>query len=181
MKKYGVLSKNPVFDVAVGQLAGPDEIPTKQDKFKPLIGVQGIIKESDGQEVILNELYVRNPDKDVVKRFEKGLRELLKESIDERYPILLPFTLEVVIQITVQQKRFFQVDVDNLAKTVLDCLTGIVFENDSQVINLLVQKSIHPFNIPGIFVGIRRIKDDNSLFRDINIYFAEETDEKPEE
>jgi Holliday junction resolvase RusA-like endonuclease len=182
VKRYVVIKKNPIFDLAVGHLAGPDQIPTKQDKYKPLVGFQGVMKGEDGKDIVLDELYVRNPDKDAVQRFEKSFRELLKENIDETYPIKHPQTVEVVLHISVQQKRFFEVDVDNLAKTVLDCLPGLVLDDDSQVVNLLVQKDIHPFNIPGIVLALRKInKNEDSMFNDIKIYYSEETDEKPDE
>lgn len=46
-------------------------------------------------------------------------------------------------------------DVDNYAKTVLDCLHGIVFDNDSQVVDLHVRKKWGCESTEGIYVTVR--------------------------
>ncbi len=157
MKRYVVVEKNPIFDWCIGQLAGQDSIPTKQDKYKPLVGYRGVLKTEGREDIVLNELYVRNPDKEAVQRFEKNLRAFISENIDGSFPLKRPINVEVVLAVSVEKKRFYEVDVDNLAKTVLDCLKGLVIEDDSQIVNLLVQKAIHPYNIPGIMIGLRKI------------------------
>ena len=45
------------------------------------------------------------------------------------------------------------VDVDNLAKAVLDGLQGVAFENDSQIVRLTTSKRIDR-QLPGVWVRI---------------------------
>ncbi|RZK11042.1 MAG: RusA family crossover junction endodeoxyribonuclease, partial [Flavobacterium sp.] len=51
------------------------------------------------------------------------------------------------------------VDVDNLAKCVLDILNGIAFEDDSQVTSLLVNKFIHEMRLNSILIGVTKITE----------------------
>ncbi|HET6246050.1 MAG: RusA family crossover junction endodeoxyribonuclease [Bacteroidetes bacterium] len=174
MGKKVIIKRNPDFEwcmVELGQLI----VPTKQEKYKPLIGYEGIMKDTDNIDVILKELYVRNPDKEIVKRFEEKFRQSISKDLEKKFPIKKPETVEIILNIYVEKKRYFDVDVDNLAKTILDCFSGILIEDDSQVISLLVQKRIGQFNMSGISIGLRKIDDFNkSLFEDIKLYYYEE-------
>jgi len=49
------------------------------------------------------------------------------------------------------------VDVDNLAKCVLDALNGIAFDDDSQVSVLVSQKFIHEMKQNSILIGITKL------------------------
>lgn len=175
MGKKIVLRKNPIFDWCIMELGGQDPIPTKQEKYKPLIGYEGHIKDGENEPIVFKELYVRNPDKDIVKKFELEFKKSIAKNLGSEFPIKSPQRVEAVLNILVEKKRYFEVDLDNLAKTVLDCLKGIIIEDDSQIVALCVQKEIHPFNIPGISIGIRKVNDiKESLFFGINLYYAEE-------
>jgi Holliday junction resolvase RusA-like endonuclease len=46
-----------------------------------------------------------------------------------------------------------RVDLDNLSKNVLDGCNGIVFADDSQVVNLHLVKHVMPGASPGVFVN----------------------------
>ncbi|MAO55435.1 MAG: hypothetical protein CMM61_07035 [Rhodospirillaceae bacterium] len=59
---------------------------------------------------------------------------------------------EVAIRIELTDEAPKRLDVDNVAKAVLDALTGAVWKDDSQVMRLTVEKS--PASAPGITVAL---------------------------
>ena len=67
--------------------------------------------------------------------------------------------VQVSLSISLTEKRYFDVDVDNLAKTVLDSLNGIAFDDDSQVSSLIVEKHIHPMKVNGILIAITKLTE----------------------
>lgn len=167
------IKKNPKLDWAVG-LWGGAPVPTKQEKYKPMVGYQGVLQEN-GVEKVLEELYIRNPDKNIVAEFEARLSGFLKENLGEGQPYPMPLRVEVILAVTINKKRFFEVDVDNLAKTILDAMKGLVFEDDSQVINLLVMKELHPWDSNGLSIGVNLIEDpEKSWFGPIKLFYMEE-------
>lgn len=171
--KKVAIKKHPNLDWAVAFMGGP-AIPTKQDKFKPLIGYQGIMQD-DGAETIFDELYIKNPAKQSIQDFEAKLREYIKENLKAEHPYPMPSQVEVILAFNVNAKRFFQVDVDNLSKNILDCMKGLVFEDDSQVVNLLAMKNIHPFEINGLMIGVNQVDDsEKSWFDKIRLFYIDE-------
>ena len=81
------------------------------------------------------------------------------------------------------EKRLQSVDVDNLAKIVLDFMKGKVFEDDSQVSSLFVAKDIVKDDIipqvSGIMVGVRIINGKPSLLAGVKFYdFVKISDEE---
>ena len=71
-----------------------------------------------------------------------------------------PNVVEVVISVSATEKRFKEVDVDNLAKCVLDCLNGIAFEDDSQVVTIICNKNIHEKKLDGILIAITTLTNE---------------------
>ncbi len=149
--KYFV--KNPNIDFMFGYF-GNQPILTKQDKFKP---VQLTSITEDGKEEVLNNFYVKNPDSDSLERFKSQIAGVASEVMGTDDLIKAPNEVEVILSITMKERRFKEVDVDNLAKSVLDSLIGIVFEDDSQVSTLLVNKSVHPMKVDSIMIAITRL------------------------
>lgn len=144
-------------------LRGGDDIPTKQEKFKPIKGYIGKVKK-DNQTISYGDIYIRKPDKQGNIDFAANLKELLFKSRNADHPIKHPKKLDIVISISTKERRFFEVDVDNLAKMVLDCLKGIIFEDDSQVVNLLVSKYVHLNKEPSLTIAIKSLKTDPKAF-----------------
>ena len=101
--KKVVIRKHPKLDWAIA-LMGGQQVPTKQDKFKPLIGYQGVINE-DGVETILGELYIKHPDKKAIQDFEIKLREFIKENLSTVHPYKMPIEVEVILSFTVKKSR----------------------------------------------------------------------------
>ncbi|TSC86227.1 MAG: hypothetical protein G01um10148_733 [Parcubacteria group bacterium Gr01-1014_8] len=79
----------------------------------------------------------------------------------------LPSKKEVfvsVLQFFASKKEYAERDVDNMSKTILDCLKGKLYIDDSQVRTLLISKKIStkvPVNFA--FVGFREIKGDTDV------------------
>src|SRR3990167_2844508 len=69
-----------------------------------------------------------------------------------------------VIQFFLSKKEYDTRDVDNMSKTILDCLKGKLYIDDSQVRTLLITKKISP-KVPTnfVFVGIRELKGETDV------------------
>lgn len=159
--------QNPKVDHLFGFFKG-EPIPTKQDKFKP---IDVIRVGEDGKEEVLKNFYIKNPDSESVSRFHALIQELAKGEFTEGKKIIKPFEVEVILSISVTEKRFREVDVDNLAKSVLDGLNGIAFEDDCQVTTLICRKHIHPSKVNGILIGVTKLRPENQGFgEDIKLF-----------
>ncbi len=146
---YATFVKNPSIDHLFG-LLGNQPILTKKDSYK-LIKMVRVSK--DGKKEILNNIYEKNPD----KKSLEILKQEIGKSAEEMEIIKKPRTVEVIISVVMKERRFKEVDVDNLAKTIIDSLIGIAFEDDSQVETLLVKKSIHPMQVDGVWIGVTEL------------------------
>lgn len=170
-----ILKKHPELDFFIGFMGGP-EIPTKQDKFKPLKGYQVLLEEHEGEQKDLSqefELYIKKKGKSSIQEFEDKFKEQIKENLTEDHPYKKNIKLEVIVSVSMQENRLNNVDIDNLVKSVLDCFNGLVYEDDSQIVSVLGRKDVNGF-IPlnGLFVGIKKVNDEkSSWFNDIKLAY----------
>ncbi len=159
---------------------GGSIVPTKQDKFKPVTGYELVMEEEDGKvsKVTDEELYLKKKGPDSTKDFGEELKQLIRGSMSSEHPYASDIPVEVLISVDMNAKRFNEVDVDNLAKYILDCMTGLVFIDDAQVVNLYVNKDVNAF-IPlhGFFIGVRQLKTKESWFSNIKFAYLEELSE----
>jgi len=168
-----IIKKHPELDFFIGMMGGP-EIPTKQDKFKLL---DKEIYHKDGDEFIKieeDDLYLKKQGKDSLQVFEKNLREIIKEQVTEAMPYASEIKLEVIVSVSMKEKRLKVVDMDNLLKSVLDCLNGLVYTDDSQIVNLYGSKEVNeaiPLN--SLMIGIRKLNDNYSWFEKIKLAYIE--------
>ena len=116
-------------------------------------------KDEDGVETILKDFYQRKPDTVSVQKFKKYIQEITTDRFSESDRIKMPNVVQVHLSISISEKRYFEVDVDNLAKTVLDSLNGIAFDDDSQVSSLIVEKRVHPMKVNGILISITKLTE----------------------
>jgi len=166
--KTVTLTANPDIDFLFG-LFGGRPIPTKQDKFAP---IEVISIDEQGNETLLNNFYIKNPKAEDID----GISKKLKEAANDVFKggiIKKPNHIEVIISISITEKRFKEVDVDNLAKYVLDSLNGIAYEDDSQVVSLICKKHIHPMKMNGIMIGITKLSEiRKGVLKDLYLYKA---------
>lgn len=157
--QFKTFYQNPKIDFLFGYFGG-DPAPTKQDKFQPVEMAQ---VNQDGTEEILSNFYVRRPDQLAIQKFNNYIQELARQTFNSN-KILRPNEVEVVLSFTITEKRFKIVDVDNLAKAVLDSLKNIAFEDDSQVVSLICSKHIHPLKLNGLFIALTKLTDERRGF-----------------
>jgi Holliday junction resolvase RusA-like endonuclease len=169
-----ILKKNDDIDFFIGMI-GDLEVPTKQDKFKPIDEFKIII---DGEEYFgenpFKGLYEKKDNKVSQKVYEEKFKAIIKSKLTREYPYKKEKKLEVIVNVLVKdKKRIESVDVDNLLKFVLDCFNGLVYEDDTQIVAVLGQKTLSQRD--GLIVGIREVNDTKlSLFKDINVAHFEE-------
>lgn len=154
-EKFMTFKQNPNIDFLFGYF-GAMNVPTKQDGYKP---INAIKIDNDGVETILKHFYQRKPETASVQKFKKYIQEITTGKFTDNERIKKPNKVQVHLSISLTEKRFFDVDVDNLAKTVLDSLNGIAFDDDSQVSSLIVDKHVHPMNVNGILIGITKLTE----------------------
>ena len=68
--------------------------------------------------------------------------------------------LLVVVDIKMPKKEYNTKDVDNMAKSLLDALKGVVYTDDSQVETLQITKSIE--ETPSFMIGIKELNESDS-------------------
>lgn len=158
--------KNPKIDYLFGYF-GDLPVATKQDKFKP-VKVIGIAP--DGKEQIMKDFFMKKPPKSSIQKFENFIKDLASEKFNEKNRIRKPAHIQVFLSISITERRFKGVDVDNLAKSVLDGLNGVAYDDDDQITSLIVSKHIHPMKKNGIMIGILELNERNGgLIDDVKL------------
>ncbi len=166
-EKQIIFYQNPKIQYLFG-LFGNEPVPTKQDKFKP---VNAYIRNDDGTDSVLDGIYIKNPDINSISKFETSIKSVARRIFSDGKLIKKPQEIEVILSISVTKKRYKTVDVDNLAKFVLDALTGVAYEDDSQIASLIVNKNIHPSQVHAILIGVTALTEENNGFRrEIKLY-----------
>lgn len=152
--------QNPKIDFLFGYF-GNLIVPTKQDGFKPIDLIE---TNENGEETVLKNFYLKNPETSSVIKFREYIQGIAKEKISKNNRINKPYNVQVYLSISITEKRYYEVDVDNLTKTVLDSLNKIAFEDDSQVSSLIVEKHIHPMKVNGILIAITKLTPERKGF-----------------
>jgi Holliday junction resolvase RusA-like endonuclease len=174
-----ILKKLPGIDFFIGFMGGT-VVPTKQDKFKPLTGYQVFLDEKGETKDLSGEfeLYIKKKGKGNHKEFEEKFKEQIKENLTDEHPYPKEVKLEVIVSVSMDQKRLNAVDIDNLIKSVLDCFNGLVYEDDSQIVSIYGIKDVNSLiPINALMVGIRKLSDKNeSWFKDVKLAYFEYED-----
>ena len=85
--------------------------------------------------------------------------------------IPMPIEVEVILFISITESRYKTVDIDNLAKSVLDALNTVAFDDDSQVTSLICKKMMFKEN--GILIGITKLTSNKIGFQQYISLFTE--------
>jgi Holliday junction resolvase RusA-like endonuclease len=103
----------------------------------------------------LGEKVIKQPYRG--QQFESALAEGIKSYSHEGLPFSGRILLSLNVSLTKSNYRIK--DVDNIAKTILDSLKGIIYKDDNQIDTLVVNKSIS--NNPSFSIGIYRLRDED--------------------
>lgn len=171
-KKFVTFVQNPEIDILLGYM--DISIPSKKQDFKP-VEIRQVYQ--DGKVEILNNFYVKKPNSKSVREFEELIRSEILESEYKERKITKPHLVEVGIFLTITKKKYFDIDVDNIAKTVLDSITGYLIDDDSQVKRVICQKDIHPLNKNGFFIAITKLTEKRNGLLGNNYYLYSEKKE----
>lgn len=171
-EKSKIFVQNPKVDYLFGMM-GTKPIPTKQDKFVPANVTQ---INNDGTEEELKIFYTKKPDIDAVIEFTDELKSVASKVFKDGKRIDKPHLVEVLISISVTERRFKQVDLDNLTKCVLDALNTVAFEDDSQVSSIIANKHVHDMKVHAIMIGITKLTDERQGFgNEIKLFWEKES------
>lgn len=160
---------NPYFDEIMIFMT---RIPTSQDKYKQFKCLN--CNES--------ELY-----QSYSKANKTGFIQTIKEALKENSNPEWPFDKNILVQFSVSDEpnRIGEIDLDNLAKTLMDALKGTLFIDDNQVVALAGTKGVVK-DIRGCIVSIRNLeRDENPEFQqhiyclsDKDLWFKERNQKK---
>jgi Holliday junction resolvase RusA-like endonuclease len=137
---------NPYFDELL--IFAGSEVFSYQEKLKPLACTQCSRNN-------LYEKYFRGNKKEYIENVKK----LLGENMNPEWPFREK--LSVQFGVTNLKSKLDKVDLDNLAKTILDIFKGTIYVDDSQIISLAGRKeSIKTFK--AFVVAIKRLEQDET-------------------
>lgn len=109
---------------------------------------------------------IRKEESETLKQFKQALGAKLKREIEplKQFPTNNEIFI-FIIQYFISQHEYKSRDVDNMAKTILDVLKGVFYQNDSQVRVLLVAKKTCHERIDQNFTyfAIKELKDDRDM------------------
>lgn len=117
------------------------------------------------------------PNTKSVRELERWMRDKHLPFFSEFYNWPLKGRLLCFIDIEVPQKDYSRKDVDNMAKSLLDSMNKIVFEDDRQIDLLIVKKSIAlkvkkvPIPLSGFLLAIKKLDNyDGNHFQIPNVF-----------
>ncbi len=90
-----------------------------------------------------------------VVAWEQLISAYARQVMGGRSPLFGNLAMTILFVLPDHRKR----DLDNLSKAVCDSLNGIVFEDDSQIVDLHLTKRVSK-QAPGIFVTIENATDE---------------------
>jgi Holliday junction resolvase RusA-like endonuclease len=136
-----IYAPNPYYDDIL--IFAPLQVPTTKESYKLI----------DHEKRLYQKVTKSN-----VSEFQKQIRERLLEKKKPWWP----FKGDVSAAVTIAGPKSYikKKDIDNLLKTVLDCLKGIVIEDDCQIVQGTILKSEMPF-VHGMSIAIRSETDDS--------------------
>ena len=134
---------NPYFDELI--LFAGTEVFTYQEHLKPIECIQ----------CNRQNLYeMRNKGKGNKSEYIERIKEIMNGEKNPDWP----FKERLLVQfgISTIKSKLDTIDIDNMAKTILDIFKGLIYENDSQVIALAGDKNF-TLGRKAFFVAIKRL------------------------
>ena len=98
-----------------------------------------------------------NPITDGVHKFRNSIETWLKQKPDKTWPCKC--RLLVAIQFGLTSKGYKDKDIDNITKSLIDALKGVVYNDDQQIDCLHVTKYKSEQN--SFMVGIKKLTENN--------------------
>ena len=113
-----------------------------------------------GFKKLWGRLLLQHRDTKHIHEFSNGLRDYLHEHPEFH----VPFKNRVLISLAIGLKsnEYSKRDIDNMAKSLLDALEGVVYTNDNQVATLHVVKYVSDDN--RFNLGIKLLSDNEELW-----------------
>lgn len=93
-----------------------------------------------------------------MKKEAKDLKEKRVEQVKEQW-IWDVLNCDLYIQIIYYHSNKIRRDIDNYGKLVLDCMSGIVYNDDVQIVKMLLKKEIDKKN-PRVDIYVQKVKDE---------------------
>ena len=139
-KKEGtIFYQNPFYNDVFGHLVG--DVPSKRIRYK-------IDKKAKAIKIYLTQSS---------RRFEESMRKSLSKNPHPKWPY--KGNILISISASLSKKDWETKDIDNIAKSILDALKGIVFIDDIQVSVLHIIK--YPSKYTGFMLGVKELQKDN--------------------
>ena len=148
---YRTFTANPYFDELL--IFAGSEVFTYQEKLKPIECNQCDRKN-------LYEKYYKGNKTEYITK--------IKKLMDENKNPSWPFKEKLLVQFSISniQSKLDAVDLDNLAKTILDIFKGTIYIDDSQIISLAGNKE-SVLDRKAFIVAIRRLEpNEKSVFQE---------------
>lgn len=123
---------NPFFDEVFALLQNDFPIPTKQTN-----------------------------DEAKKKEFKRRVHVMLTQEMKRHRAWPHKGKLLVMVSIDCPKSYVNKVDVDNFLKLLFDLFKGFVYVDDKQIFKVLADKHVHPKNMIGFSVGIKKINEDD--------------------
>lgn len=109
--------------------------------------------------------YKQNKNKHIVtitgtpssRNFENYLKQHLLENKNPKFPF--EGRLFLAIAIAMSKKDYETKDLDNMIKTLFDAMKGVVYNDDSQICCVFVNKYVTDMT-PGFMIGIRELSKE---------------------
>lgn len=145
MSKRKSISQTSIdFDIGIGEI-----IPSTQEAFRNGTHSQAVRKEEKTNLSIFKQ------------NFLQRVAETLKDT--SQFPTSDEVFI-VIIQYFESQREYKSRDIDNIAKTILDILKGVLYQDDRQVKTLLISKKIEKrVSRNFAYIAIKELKDGRDV------------------
>jgi Holliday junction resolvase RusA-like endonuclease len=94
------------------------------------------------------------------QEFETYIKQVFNSDTNENWPYKCELLIAISILLPIKEWKIK--DIDNLAKSIVDALKGIVYEDDNQITSLFISKT--KSDQPSFMVGVKCLKEEDSVW-----------------